>query len=185
LIPQVFDLPMKRALMYDPRVLTASRRIDLAPNCSLSPAGAALCFASLCAVTFGLAGVLALKGFWPVLPFAGGEMLLLAWALRAGLKRRGQGESIVVSESQVAIESHLPSRHATVVFPRHWAQVRLRGARSPLHPSSLTIESHGRRCEIGSYLTEEERRTLARRLQSLIGRVADSPPLPSDPVEPE
>lgn len=171
--------------MYDSGVLTASQRIDLAPHCSLTVQGAALFFASLCAVTFGLAGFLALRGFWPVLPFAGLEMAVLAWALRASLRSRAHGQSVVVSESQITVESHLASRHATVVFARHWAQVKLRAARSPLHPSSLTIESHGRRCEIGSYLTEEERRSLARRLTSLIGRVAESPSLPSDPHERE
>jgi uncharacterized membrane protein len=46
-----------------------------------------------------------------------------------------------------------------------------------LHPSRLTIESHGRQCELGNFLTEEERRGLALRLQRLIGRVNESPSL--------
>jgi uncharacterized membrane protein len=62
-----------------------------------------------------------------------------------------------------------------VVFPRHWAQVKLRRPAARLHPSRLTIESHGRQCELGSFLTEEERRGLALRLQRLIGRVNESP----------
>jgi uncharacterized membrane protein len=48
---------------------------------------------------------------------------------------------------------------------------------SPLHPSRLTIESHGRRCEVGSFLTEQERRGLAQRLTRLIGRIDESPSL--------
>ena len=68
--------------------------------------------------------------------------------------------------------------HSTqLVFPRHWAQVKLRRPASRLHPSRLTIESHGRRCELGSFLTEAERRGLAMRLQNAIGRINESPSL--------
>jgi hypothetical protein len=47
------------------------------------------------------------------------------------------------------------------------------------HPSRLTIESMGRVCEVGPFLTEEDKRGLARRLAVLIGRVSESPPLVS------
>ena len=52
---------------------------------------------------------------------------------------------------------------------------------SRLHPSRLTIESHGRQCELGSFLTDEERYGLALRLQRLIGRINESPSLASGP----
>jgi uncharacterized membrane protein len=39
------------------------------------------------------------------------------------------------------------------------------------------IESHGRAFEVGRFLTEEERRSLAHRLQALVGRLNESPPL--------
>jgi uncharacterized membrane protein len=63
------------------------------------------------------------------------------------------------------------------VFPRHWAQVKLRRPASRLYPSRLVIESHGRQCEVGDFLTEEERRGLAVRLNRLIGRINESPRL--------
>jgi uncharacterized membrane protein len=58
-----------------------------------------------------------------------------------------------------------------IVFPRHWAQVKLRRPAARLHPSRLTIESRGRQYELGGFLTEEERRGLALQLQRLIGRI--------------
>ena len=157
----------------------AAQRIDIAPNCSLSVRGATMFFSSLCFVSFAIATMLAARGFWPVLPFAGLEMLLLGWALRLSLRRRHRSETIVLSEREVAVETRDGPIRAKAVFPRHWARVKLRAARSPLHPSSLTIESHGRACEIGSFLTEDERRGLAARLKRLIGRVDESPPLRS------
>ena len=158
-------------------VTIAAQRIEIAPNCSLTVRSATLFFSTLCAVSLAIAGLLLVQGFWPVLPFAGLEMAILGWALRTSLRRRFQSETITLSENEVAIEARHGPRQARAVFPRHWARVKLRAARSPLHPSALVIESHGRACEIGSFLTEDERRGLAARLKRLIGRVEESPPL--------
>jgi len=149
--------------------------IEIRPNCSLTVRRARLFFASACAVPVGLGGFLALKGFWPILPFAGLEMALLAWALKVSLERRFHSQTITVTESDISVESRERARSARIVFPRHWARVKLRRPAASLHPSRLTIESHGRQCELGSFLTEEERRGLALRLQRLIGRANESP----------
>jgi uncharacterized membrane protein len=152
-------------------------RFELAPNCSLTPQGARLFVGSLAAVTFAVAGFFALQGFWPVLPFAGLEIGLLAWAVRASMRRGSERELIVVSEEQVVIERRVPSGSRRTVFPRHWARVTLRGPLRAPHPSRLTIESHGRACEVGRFLTEDERRRLAARLERLVGRTSESPAL--------
>jgi uncharacterized membrane protein len=127
--------------------------------------------------TFGIALFMTLRGFWPVLPFAGLEMAVLGWALYRGLQRRHHSETITVSDDDVRIEQRDRAHSVEVVFPRHWARVKLRRPHSRLHPSCLTIESQGRRCEVGSFLTEQERRGLAQRLQRLIGRMNESPTL--------
>jgi uncharacterized membrane protein len=163
-------------------VLEASRHIDLAPHCSLSPRGAVLFFASVCVATLGVAGAAALLGFWPVLPFAGAEMLLLGWALRANMQRRFEHESIDVSETEVVIEYSVGTPRR-VVFPRHWARVKIRRPKSPLHRGQLVIESHGRAHEVGKFLTEEERRHLAAELRRLIGDMNQSPALPAGSPE--
>jgi uncharacterized membrane protein len=158
-------------------VESAHTCIVIAPNCSLSVRGAVLFFLSACAPCFGVAGVLTFLGFWPVLPFAGLEMLLLAVALRISLARRHHRQTIVVSESEVAVRSNIGKIHSEVVFPRHWAQVKLRRSTSRLHPSRLVIVSHGRQCTVGDFLTEDERRGLYGKLSRLIGRVNESPAL--------
>ena len=150
-------------------------RIEICPNCSLSVRGARVFFGFACIAPGGIAGVLALKGFWPILPFAGLELALLAWALSAGLERRFHRQTITVTDADVSIDTRVRAHSEHVVFPRHWAQVKLRRPAAQQHPSRLTIESHGRRCELGSFLTEEERRGLALRLQRVIGRVNESP----------
>ena len=152
-------------------------RIEICPNCSLSVRQAVMFFGSLCFISFAVAGMLAIQGFWPVLPFAGLEMIVLGWALKTSLGRRFHRQTITVSDADVSVESRDRAYCSQVVFPRHWAQVKLRRPASRLHPSRLTIESHGRQCELGSFLTEAERRGLALRLQRLVGRINESPSL--------
>lgn len=156
-------------------------RIVICPNCSLTRRGAVLFFASLCALSFAVAGLFALNGMWPILAFAGLEMILLAWALHASLARRYCAEIITLTDADVSVESRDRAHCRRIVFPRHWAQVKLRRPASRLHPSRLTIESHGRQCELGSFLTEEERCGLALRLHRLIGRINESPSLAVGP----
>jgi uncharacterized membrane protein len=158
-------------------VPTAANHIDLAPHCSLSTRGALLFFGSVCFATFGVAGFATFLGYWPVLPYAGAEMLLLGWALRANMQRRHERESIDISETEIVIEyaRGIPRR---VVFPRHWARVKIRRPKSRLHRGQLIIESHGRTHEVGKFLTEEERHQLAAELRRLIGGMNQSPALP-------
>ena len=158
-------------------MLTAAHHFDLTPNVSLSPRGAGVFFAAVCVPTFGIAGIATVLGFWPVLPFAGAEMLLLGWALYTNMQRRHEHETIDVSETQVVIEY---SRGETkrFVFPRHWARVKIRRPKSPLHRGQLVIESHGRWCEVGEFLSEEDRQRLAADLRRLIGGMNQSPDLP-------
>ncbi len=158
-----------------------SARIELSPHCSLEPAQARLLFVFLCAGCLGVAAFLSLQGYWPVLPFAGLEMIVLGLALRYSMQRRHELQTILVSADEIHIRSMRKGRCvADVVFPRHWSRVKLRRAFTPSHPSHLTIESHGRVCEVGQFLTEGERRGLAARLGPLIGRSGESPRLPED-----
>ena len=159
-------------------MLVQDRHFELAPHCSLSPRGALLFFGLVCVGTFGVAGVATFLGFWPVLPYAGAEMLLLGWALNASMSRRYERESIDISETEIVIE-YTRGTPRRVVFPRHWARVKIRRPHSPLHRGRLVIESHGRAHEVGKFLTEEERRQLAAALGRLIGGTNQSPALPS------
>jgi uncharacterized membrane protein len=159
-------------------VHAAATHFDLVPHCSLSTRGALVFFAAVCLGTFGIAGIATFLGFWPVLPFAGAEMLLLGWALKTNMARRHEHEYIDVTENEVVIEF----RHGAprrIVYPRHWARVKIRRPESPLHRDQLVIESHGRACEVGKFLTEVERRQLAAELKLLIGGMNQSPALPA------
>ena len=123
------------------------------------------------------AGFCLWRGFWPVLPFAGLELGLLYMALRWSMQRGRRREFIEISERDVLITAENGALETKTRFPRHWTRVRLRAPRLALHPSRLCFESGGRHCEVGSFLTEDERRALAVRLKQLVGNMNDSPRL--------
>lgn len=152
------------------------RRLDLVPNCSLTPRGAIAFFLSLCLVTFAVAGYFAARGLWPILPFAGLEMGLLGWALWLSLRRRHHVQSILVTDERVEVVTHGvgPARHFTAL--RHWTRVLWLGT-DPRRSGRLVLESQGRRCEIGTLLSDEERRGIYLRLRAWLGDMNESPPL--------
>jgi uncharacterized membrane protein len=84
---------------------------------------------------------------------------------------------LLITDSRVSLVTRSRRGEAKQEFARHWTKVRLRSPRTRLYPSRLTIESRGRACEVGSFLTEEERCRLARRLRGLVGGMNESPPL--------
>jgi uncharacterized membrane protein len=154
-----------------------AHRIELAPNCALTPRSARLFVGSVALVTLGTATVFASLGFWPILPFAGLEVGLLAWAVDASLRAGRERELILISDDAVVVERLRLSTRTQLVFSRHWATVTLHDPFAAQHPSRLTIESHGRACEVGRFLTEDERRGLAASLRRLVGRSSESPAL--------
>lgn len=153
------------------------QRITLAPNCSLSVAGARLFFAATCLFSLTFALIFVLRGFWPVLLFWAVEMLALGAALQASMQRRNYSQTVLITDSWISLVTRSRHGEAKQEFARHWAKVKLRSPPRRLGSSRLTIESHGRSYEVGSFLTEEDRRVLAERLGRLVGGVNESPPL--------
>ena len=150
--------------------------IHVCANNSLSPRGALLFMAITALAVFTLSGLLAFQGFWPVLPFAGLELFLLGLALGMSLRRGRRREIISVDADRVRVTLETPGRPpVTREFSRHWARVERRAAPRRGHPGRLLIASHGRSVEVGSMLTEDERRSLGRRLAELIGVTGDAP----------
>lgn len=152
-------------------------RIELRAHNSLTPRQARWFLVTVSLGPMLTAGFCVLQGFWPVLPFAGLEMVLLYLALRWSMRRGQQRESILITPDYVTIHAQLGVVQANTRFPRHWTRVKLRAPQTALHPTRLCFESQGRACEVGGFLTDDERRALAARLQQLIGNMNDSPAL--------
>lgn len=136
----------------------------LRPNRSLSWRQNLWFLAGLCGVTLiGIAPLVAM-GFWPVLPFAGLELLLVGVGLYRVMCRCHECEVICVAEDSIRIERGRHGPRQRWVIGRAWAQVVLRACPHQWYPSRLLIRAHGRAVEVGRFLVEEERKKLAQDL---------------------
>jgi uncharacterized membrane protein len=143
-------------------------RIVLSPNASLSWQMAAVFFGSITAASLFIALVFVAQGFWPILPFAGLELSALGWALWHSLRKSRQRDTVLLDPERVVVEKQRMGGLQRVEFPRFWTRVRLEPAPHRHHPSRLVLAAHGRSCEIGDFLTEDERSSLRARLGELL-----------------
>src|SRR5437868_11559543 len=154
--PQLSPPP---AVSVDPVVDDdGTRHFELTARCSLTLRGARIFIATMAIGTFSVAGFFALQGYWPVLPFAGLEIALLIWAVRASMRDGREHQIITISADSVSVQHYNARGEQLAVFPRHWVKVKLHAPLAAQHPSRLTLESHGRAWEVGRFLTEDERR---------------------------
>ncbi len=137
--------------------LTAKR------NNSLSTSGRYRVFGFIFIVSFGISLAFAAFGAWPVLPFAGLEMLVLFLAFRYIERRADDYERLTLNGDRLLIERVERGKIRQFEFNRYWAQVVCDAA-----GSRLMLRSHGREVEFGHYLTEEERVKLAQQLKERI-----------------
>ena len=154
------------------------QRIELKPNCSLSPRAPVLFLRLYLPVFLGFCLILhaaAVSGRF--CRFGRWKCWLSGLALHASMQRRQYTQTVLITDSQISLVTRSRHGEAKQEFARHWAKVRLRSPPRRHGTSRLTIESHGRACEVGSFLTEEDRCRLAERLRNLVGGMNESPPL--------
>src|SRR6267378_2000688 len=75
------------------------------PNRSLGPLGRRWTLAAIAATTFAVAAGAAAIGAWPVMPFAGLEIALLALAFRVVQMHDGDFERLEIGEHEVRVEA--------------------------------------------------------------------------------
>lgn len=149
------------------RGLVAGFSLTARRNDSLSAAGRHLVFCLILAVSLAISVGFALVGAWPILPFAGAEMLALYLAFRYVARHAGDYERITVDGDRVLLEAADGDRVARHEFNRYWVQVVLDWAGSDGH-CRLALRYCGKEVEFGRHLTDEEREAAARRLRQTI-----------------
>ncbi|MGH8481354.1 MAG: DUF2244 domain-containing protein [Nevskiaceae bacterium] len=147
-----------------------STRLVIGPNASLSPRQALLFFSGMCLICLGIAAAFAVQGYWPVLPFAGLELLALGVALVVVLRRNRYREVLRFEGGRVRLECGRVGQGASVSseWPRSSLRVWLESGPNPSSPTQLVLACGPQRTTIGGCLTDAERAALARRLKELI-----------------
>ena len=136
-------------------------RFVIRPNRSLTWRQTQIAFAVLATVCLTIAGAFALIGFWPVLPFAGLELLAVGAGMYLCALGGRKTEVVRVSRDMIAVEKGREECTERWEFQRAWTTIRLQYSRVRWYPTRLVIGSHGREVQLGGFLTDSERARLA------------------------
>ena len=135
------------------------------PNRSLGVEARRWALVAIAVTPLGLAAFAAFLGAWPVLPFAGLEVALLALAFHMVGRHDADYERLEIGEHEVRYEARLARSVTRFAANRTWARVEVsnRGDRC-----SLRLAYAGRTVALGRLLSDEGRRQLAGTLRGRI-----------------
>ncbi|MBS0275825.1 MAG: DUF2244 domain-containing protein [Proteobacteria bacterium] len=139
----------------------------MAPRTLLAILGAVLAFNIAFALSF------ILRGAWPIAPFFGLDVALLAWAFHASTLAARRSERVTVTPSLLRIEQRPAKGAATLAeFNPYWVRVDLQWPTE--FSNRLFLRSHGRELQLGAFLAPSVRESFANTLKSAIS-LAKSP----------
>src|SRR5262245_24126201 len=132
----------------------------LEPNRPLGPRGQALLLGFVGMVRLVPGSPLPWHGAWPVTPFFGADVALLALALQVSVRASKRRERLVLTSERLLIERISPNGVARreEINP-YW--LRVDHEDPELVGCELALVSRGRRWIVGSFLGAEERASLA------------------------
>ncbi len=129
--------------------------LTLKRNCSISPAGLLGVFAALAGFTAAIGVGFAIAGAWPVLPFAGLEMVVLGVAFVLHARRAGDYERIELAQGRLTVEVSEAERLVQYRLDPRCARVVLE--RSEGYGARVLLREAGKEVEIGRHLDAPSR----------------------------
>lgn len=124
-------------------------------------------FALVALGSLSVAAVFVVQGYWPILPFAGLELGVLAWALNRHWQRAQHWESVEINESEVTVR-RLDSEGEVleqISLPTLWTRTVLIKRGNQLE---LALRRGRQQHLIGSFLVDSEKRALEARLRQVL-----------------
>ncbi len=147
----------------------------LKPNPPMSRRALLIILAVVTLFNFAFALSFVLRGAWPIAPFMGADVALLAWAFRASRRAARRFEHVTLTAENLRILRQ-PARGAAdeVALNPYWVRVEMDDPPEPW--SQLTLRSHGKGLQIGSFLAPEARAAFADVLRSALRRARNTVP---------
>jgi uncharacterized membrane protein len=144
------------------------------PHRSLSPGGFLAVMAAIAIAGCATGVAFLLAGAWPVMGFMGLDIALVWYAFRLNYRRARGWERVRLTEASLTVERAGPKGEvAQFQFQPYWLRVEMDDPPKP--GSRLTLRTHGRAVEIGTFLGPDERLALARTLREALARQKESP----------
>ena len=139
----------------------------LTPNRPLPLFGLFLVLAGIGAISFICGVLFVLRGAWPVTPFFGADVALLAWALHASTRESRRRERLTLTAEKFIVRRIDPKGKETLAEANpYWLSVE--------HDDperlgrELALVSHGKRLVVGRFLGADERASLADALRAAL-----------------
>jgi uncharacterized membrane protein len=143
-------------------------RIVIRPNRALTQRQLQRAFLGIAAVCLGIAGAFTAIGMWPVLPFAGAEVLVVGIGFYLSARSGEETHIVSVNGDTLTVEKGRRQRSQRWQTQRAWAQIQLLPPQIRWYPSRLVLRCHGKAVEVGGFLNEQERKQLAGQLRRAI-----------------
>ena len=139
----------------------------LAPNRPLPPLGLFLVLACIGGISFVSGVLFVLHGAWPVTPFFGADVALLAWALHVTTREARRRERLILTADRFVVQRTDPKGKETIVEASpYWLRVDHDDPERLGH--ELALVSHGTRLVVGKFLGADERASLASALRAAL-----------------
>jgi uncharacterized membrane protein len=149
---------------------TGTGYIVLKPNNSATWRFNMMVVASLALIGLLISTFFFIQGLWLIAPFSGLEVVLLLTCLYLCTRSNIQTEVIKFSPDKVIIEQGRTFAEKSWEYHRTWARIFVRKPRHRGHPDQIVIRSHGKELELGSFLNEDDKETLVKKLRHIIYR---------------
>jgi len=147
----------------DPVLLDARLR----PNPPMSPRALLIVLMVVAAINLAFAGYFLSRGAWPVTPFMGADVALLAWAFHASRLAARAFERVTLTPAHLKVLSQpAKGRACEHDFNPYWVRVELEQMTE--HSNRLYLRSHGQSLQVGRFLAPDSRKSFAAALKSAI-----------------
>lgn len=134
----------------------------LRPNPPLHAGALKVVLAAVVLFNLAFAALFVARGAWPVAPFLGLDVALLAWALRSSAAAANREELLTLTRTVLQIWRR-PEQSQTALNP-YWLRVEAAPARG------ILLWSHGKAVAVGRFLGPEACAELVRDLKEALWR---------------
>jgi uncharacterized membrane protein len=137
-------------------------------NCSITPVQLGGMYASLCAVSLGIAGYFWLQGAKMVMPFALLELVAVGAAFFLYARHAVDSERIALTGSQLVVELDRAGKTERIEFNPAWLRIEP----SADERSLVELSAQGRCVRIGRFMRPELRPDLAKEIRAAVRSAA-------------
>jgi len=142
---------------------------EMRPYRSLSPMGFWILMATIGGVSFITGMMFLLAGAWPVFGFFGLDVVLVYVFFRLNYREARAFETLTLTETELVFCKVSPKGKVySYRFKPYWLHVKIDTLSQT--QSRLTLASHGKTVEIGTFLTADEKVDLAHEVRSALRR---------------